>query len=251
MYMKFRDLIHLIGQMHGSPTYVNVWNCQASWIVGNVSLEEYEDRLTDKQKEALEKLAEYVIYTVNDGAINISGQYQLDQLSYRILGEILGARNDEDVERAIEQIQTPTDEDFEALAREIISILKKEEYEGRLVRIYNSMYIWKCWDGCQGYHREIYLTQLNGRLYECGDNYYSHHACSPNGTVWTKEIDEEEALQRLTNYLSTVAERYNYTKVELQDPEDWFEEYLLIDKCDEHGHYFYYIDEPNGCPRCR
>lgn len=247
--LKFRDFVHLLSQLHGSPTYVDVWNCQASWVIGNVPQSEFEDRLTEKQKEALDELANYVIYTVNDGAINISGQYQLDGLCYEILRKILEAESDEAVEEAIALIQKPTDQDIEELAREIIGELKKEEREHDLVQIYNSRYAMNCWDGCQGYHNITYLTQLGGKLYKCGDSYQAHHAICPHGGIWAEVADEEEALSELAAYISEVAGKYNYTKAELQDARSWFEDGMWFYECNEHGYYFLYEGD-HGCPKC-
>lgn len=53
--------------------YVNVWNCQATLIVGDRSEDDFN--LDPAQAEQLEKLKDQVIYDDNGGAINWSGWY--------------------------------------------------------------------------------------------------------------------------------------------------------------------------------
>ena len=239
--VRFRDFTHLLGQIYGSNTYVDVWNCQATFIIAGKSEDELE--LTEKQKEALEKLKNYVIYTVNDGAINFSGHYQLDDVAFSVLREILSTTNEEIIDAMIEAISTPTPQEIQEKAKEIIEVMEEGDY----VVVYDSGL--NCWEGCQGYHNIQYVVFHNGK-YILTDNGQAHHAYCQGCEAWVvlKELSREEAIKRLAEYIDKVAEKYNYTKVELENYQlDSEAERAKLLFCEKHKRFFF---DYEGCLEC-
>ena len=229
------DLMHLINQMSGD-TYVNVWDCKATLVISGVS--EDELNLSDKQREALEKLKDYIIYTVNGGAINISGIYYLDMTSLEILEEILKGNTE-----VIEKIDVPSEDDIYSTARELIESMQEGDY----ATVYNSGLA--CYEGCQGYHTIEYIVKHNGR-YILTDNGQAHHAICLGCKEFKilKELTKEEAVERLAEYIKQVAEKSNYTKLEVKN-------YMLDSELDNakmlycEKHKRFYFDDV-GCPDC-
>jgi len=239
---KFRDTTHLMGQVCGSDTYVNVWNCQAEFIINGKSEDEME--LTEEQKNALEKLKNYIIYTVNNGAINFSGHYHLDELSYEILRMIL----DGQVNDAMDIISNPSEEDYREKANELISLLDEGDY--CIVR--NSALDYGCWDGCQGYHNIQYVAMLDGKLVLV-DNGCGHHVATSihggcSGYEIIKELTEEEAVEMLVDYIKQIADKYNYTKAELENYQMDSEcENTKMKICKKHNEIFFDYEECSAC----
>ncbi len=236
--IRFRDLTHLLSQMHGSNTYVNVWNCQAEFVIGGIYESDFEENLTEEQSEALEKLKEYIIYTVNDGAINISGMYQLDDIAYEVLRLIL----ENEIEDALEIISQPGEEDFREKAEELISEMDEGDYA--IVR--DSALDYGCWDGCQGYHNRQYVAMLNEKLVLV-DNGDAHHAYSNAPIEIIKELTEDEAVEMLTEFIKQFAERYNYTKAELENfmLDSEFDGKMHI--CEKHNEIYFDYEECQQC----
>ena len=237
MNIRFRDMTHLLSQMYGSNTYVNVWNCQAVFIIADKSEEELE--LTEKQREALEKLKNYVIYTVNDGAINISCQYQLDDVSFEVLRMIL----ENQIDDALYIISEPDEDDFRKKAEELITMMDEGEY----VIVKDSALDYGCWEGCQGYHNIQWVAKLNNKLVLV-DNGDAHHAyCDANREI-LRELTENEAITLLSKYIKQVAKRYNYTNVELENYElDSEVEDRKMLFCKKHNEIYFDYEE---CPQC-
>lgn len=177
--------------------YVDVWNCQAK-IMLNKQTPLNEEKLSEQQREALEKLKYYVIYTENGGAINWSGIYPFSYFSLRLLEKILAG--DVDV---ISQIEEPTDEDFRRKAEEMIKSLENDE----LVLVYDSALACGCSDWCQGYHQHEYITRKDEK-YLLVDDGYGHHCTFLVGRenvasigIILREIKVEDAIERLVSYL--------------------------------------------------
>ena len=240
--VRFRDLTHLIGQLYGSDTYVNVWNCKAEFCICGKSEEELE--LTEEQKRALEELKNYIIYTVNNGAINFSGQYQLDDVSYEVLRMIL----ENNIDDALEIISKPSEEDFRERARELISLMD----EGDFAVVRDSAIDYGCFDGCQGYHNRQYIAVLNGKLVLV-DNGCGHHVSTDlyggcSGYEILREITEDEAIEMLAKFIEQVAERYSYTKVEVESYElDSEAQSCKMLLCKKHNEIYFDYEE---CPAC-
>jgi len=236
--IKFRDWTHLLGQIHGSNTYVNVWNCRAEFVINNIYESDIEDKLTEEQKEALERLKNYIVYTVNDGALNFSGQYQLDELSFELLGEILQGNTD-----IIETIEAPSEQEIKAKAEEIILALREGEY----VVVRDSSLDYGCWGGCQGYHNVQYVAMLKKLVLV--DNGNAHHALASTAGQYEilREISEQEAIEMLTKYIEQVAEKENYTKVELENYVDDSDFTGKMKICEKHSEIYFEHEECRQC----
>ncbi len=217
--------------------YVNVWNCKPEVVINGKS--ENELNLSEAQKRALEKLKEYVVYTVNNGALNWSGQYPFDDFSLDLLKEILEGKTD-----VVQQIEKPTDKDFEEKAKELIEELEEGDWQ----TVYSSALAYGCADGCRGYHYEEYVTKKNGELV-LFDNGQAHHALCLKPERKTIVLSKEDAIQKLKEYLSALAERYDWTKRELEDFElESLSTGIKLEYCDRHDFFFFNYEEE--CPYC-
>jgi hypothetical protein len=201
-------MLYPVERLDSEDIYVNVWDCQATLCVGEKTEEDFS--LTQEQKDALEKLKEYVIYTENGGAINWSGQYFLSDYSVGLLKAILEGRVD-----AVSEIEPPTDEDYKIKAKQILNLLKAGEIKA--VEVYNS--IIRCYEGCQGYHVHQWLTYEQGQLifHRSG----AHHA--GYGDWWGEKaepITESKALDEIAEWLSQLAKKWDWTKRELLEAEE-------------------------------
>ena len=235
--IKFRDLTHLAAQLGGSDTYVNVWDCRARLIVNGH--DEDELNLSDEQRNAIEELKRYVVYTVNQGAINFSGHYHFDDVSLEVLRMILEG----DIKDALDVIRKPTDKDFKQKATNLIELMEEGDY----CTIYSSALTYGCWDGCQGYHNEQYVTLINGK-YMLLDNGNAHHALSNSPRCVVREVSKSEAIEMLADYLRAVACRENYTVAELENYTYDSEYTSRITICEKHNTY--YFPEVENCPMC-
>ncbi len=198
--------------MEWEDVFICVWDCKAKIVIDGETLD--ESKLDEKQREAIERLKEYVIYTENNGAINWSGRYEFSNFSLELLERILKGETE-----AIEEIEDANDEDIEKKAFEMLNELRDNE----LIEVYNSAISHNCADGCQGYHNHKYITKQNEKLYLVDDGYGHHVAFSVRGRIVAtvgvsmKEISYEEAKERVAEYLRTLVDRYVWTKRELRD----------------------------------
>ena len=242
--IKFRDFWHLVRMLCGSNTYVDVWNCTAKWIINGIHEDEFIDKLTDKQKEALEKLKDYVIYTVNGGAINVSGCYQLDEKALSILKEVLSTKDEEIIDTMIEAISEVDEKEIIEKAEELIDLMAEGDY----VIVRDSRLDYGCWDGCQGYHNVEYIVYHNNK-YILTDNGLGHHVYSnAEGYTVLKELTRDEAIKYLAEYIKQICERYNYTKLELEDytiDSELDDAKLLF--CEKHKKFYFDYEECYDC----
>ncbi|MEM2030739.1 MAG: hypothetical protein QXV35_05280 [Archaeoglobaceae archaeon] len=199
-------------RMEWEDAFINVWDCKAKIVIDGETLD--ESKLDEKQREALERLKEYVVYTENNGALNWSGRYEFSEFSLELLERILKGETE-----AIEEIEDASDEDIEKKAIEMLSELRDNE----LIEVYDSALSYNCADGCQGYHNHKYITKQNNKFYLVDDGYGHHVAFSVAGRivattgVTMTEISYEEAKERVVEYLRTLVDRYAWTKRELRD----------------------------------
>ena len=191
---------------------VLVWNCRAILYVNGQPLD--EEKLSDKQREAIERIKDYVIYTVNGGAINWSGIYEFDAFSLLLLSKVLKGDTE-----CVKEIDEPEDSDFREVAKRIISGLRS--CEG--VMVYSSALSCGCSDLCRGYHNHKYVIKSrSGKLGLFDDGFGHHvafstaHGITPTlGARLVKVISEDEAIELLADYLRLRAERERWTKAEL------------------------------------
>jgi len=193
--------------------YINVWNCQASIVLDTKEILD-EDQLTDEQREAVETLKKYVIYTVHESAINRSGLYDFNEVAEDILDDVLRGNTD-----AVNAIRALTEEDISEKATELIRNLGEKE----LVEVENSRIAYGCSEFCRGYHNHQWLTRIGGALKIVDDGYGHHHGFSRGGRlvttlgVSTSDITEEDALDKLVEYIRTVCDRYDYSIYEVKN----------------------------------
>jgi len=79
--------IYPVGRIDDEEVAVSVWNCRAALFIGGKSEDGF--KLSEEQREAIERWKEYVIYEENGGAINWSGIYYPSPYAVEILKEIL------------------------------------------------------------------------------------------------------------------------------------------------------------------
>jgi len=222
-----------------NEAYIDVWDCKAELIIDGKSEKELRLKLSSEQKKALEKLKEYVIYTVNGGAINWSGQYYFDDFSTELLKKILAGELD-----ALDAIEKPTDKDFEEKARKLIEEMEEEEWQ----TVYSSALAFGCANGCREFHYEEYLTKKDNKLI-LFDNGKAHHAICINPERKAIVISTEEAIQKLTDYLKALANKYNWTKTELKDFEiESSTTVIEVKYCQKHN--VFYLNIFDNCPYC-
>jgi hypothetical protein len=214
--------------------YVNAWNCRATIVTTDGELN--EDELSEEQREAIEEVKNYIIYTVNRGALNISGQYYPNDTAEKIFEEILRGNCE-----AIKGIRAITETDITEKARQLISELREHE----LIEISDTGL--QCSEFCHGYHNKRYLTRINGELRVVDDG-YGHHVMfsSPRGVIASlgisiSDITEGEALKELSEHIRAIADKYDYTKAELEsiDLQQPFE----LRKCERCNQLYFDFDE--------
>jgi len=195
----------------GRKMYVNVYNLQAEIVLDNGEVLN-EKELTDSQREAIEKLKSYIIYTVNHGAINFSGEYEFNEIAYEIFNEIMSGNTD-----AIAEIRDVEEEDIEKRAEELIQNLEDDE----LIEVYDSGL--HCSDYCRGYHNRKFISKRGGEFLLV-DNGYGHHVAFSIGRrvvaslgVTTEKISKEEAIEMLKEHLRELTKKYNFTVRELKN----------------------------------
>jgi hypothetical protein len=231
-------------------TYLNVFDCQAKFLINGKELD--EEKLTEKQREALEQLKNYVIYTENSGAINLSGIYSLSSFSFELLQKILSSTDEDELDEIIYQISKPTEKEILEKAVELVENLN--DYE--LIKVRDTK-ILLCYDNCQGYHNRAYVTKINNKYYIVDDGYGHHHAWSKNGKVVASlgvemnEIAKEEAIQKVKEFLELIVDKYDYTREELDSHDieneklyycEKCKKYCIVEDIEEHE-YDYHVDE--------
>jgi hypothetical protein len=196
-------LLYPVERLDSEDVYVNVWNCRATLVIGEKTEKDFA--LSEDQKDALERLKEYVVYTENGGAINWSGQYFLSEYSVGLLKAILEGRT-----YVINEVDVPTDEDYKIKAEQVLGLLKAGEIKA--VEVYDSGI--RCCEGCQGFHVHQWLTCEQGQLVLHGSG--AHHA--GYGDWWgekTKVVSESEAFADVVDWLKELAKKWDWTKREL------------------------------------
>jgi hypothetical protein len=218
--------------------YVNAWNCRATIVTTDGELN--EDSMSEKQREAIEALKEYIIYSVNQGALNWSGEYYPDDLAVEIFEEILRGNCE-----AIQRIGDISDREITEKAREMISELREHE----LLEISDTGL--QCSEFCHGYHNKRYLTRINGEL-KVVDDGYGHHAMfsTPRGVVASlgisiSDLTEGEALKELSEHIRAIADKYDYTKAEFESIEDLRLpcELRKCERCNQFYYFEHYCEE--------
>ena len=89
--------------------------------------------------------------------------------------------------------------------QELIEVLEKMQ-EGQFINIYHSASDFGCFPSCGGYHKQLYIAKLDGKLFLI-DNGAVHHSEPPSFLKAVKELSEAEAVRLIKRYLGYLPEK--------------------------------------------